>query len=1434
LHAAKAKSAVERQLIRAELTREASLRRPQDESAIDRRERQEAARVDRVNMRKERAFFQGSTSIISYAEMNPLEAAHVMERLANRVVENGERLLIQNRDGRTKTLSRETALHLKHVMRQEAGADDNSINDYESSDVEFTGTVKNGEYSISRAPSHTGGAFTRNQGAFWPFLHNFKDEPYVEEVLAELGCFSEIRPENYKNNCLYNAFKAQGVAEEVLEAMTHMVKRRKVSRMNIRSLAEDFDLRVTIRTDGDRNNVHYGAPDGHPVDLALLHDHYFVYKTKTNITSFALKNYKVVKQQKTRDGKWWERKNISKNDASKGLNTLNLMKTLIEEGFMRRIDISDHEILQTQFHDEVSREFKTLEYPSKHARLHHPQRNPGRGRFGHEVSVAGGDEHIGIVEQVNKERLKHIIDNHEQFDLGSAYVNGEHMDKKGQLTLLRGYYKSLDDNGCVAVTYKAKMYDGARIGRRYGHLKLQLQNMSRRIRHTIAEESLLDLDMSNCHPRLIQWWCKQRNISSEGLGFYIDNRNRCLCELSDVAKGETRDDAKRTMLAILNGRDQSEKQLKERPRWFRQYYDNVREIHQAVKKERPDLWDIAVELKREKDGYNVEGTCVNILMSIMEDNALMALKDVCDKLGIKLASLQFDGLMLYRSSLLRAGTPVEELCRQMEAALEDAMPGCQIPIEEKQMTEGYNLTAFSPNKVPTEPQEDACCDEEGVLLAGDKNTQKQIAIAAGKVSPATLVRLKEKIKTVGYGRKEQLKLLIKHEEPEAHVFYDFETTTEGERHEAYMVCYMEEGDDEVQTKTGPNCAMQFLNDLVMRYGVVDKSMTDKGFDPPVVKILAHNHTYDLSFILPHVSRINTVERGMDIVCGSCLYRLGGKVVKLLFKDTYKMISMPLSAFGASFHLSQQKEVMPYELYTQDFIQSGALATKSQIKRCAESQSILENLSKWDCGVGVKFDMIKYSAEYCRMDVMVLRNGWRVFRTALLNENGIDPNCYHTMASLSDEYFNQMGCFAGVYEIAATPQAFIANACVGGRVCTANNVKIESKGDADFDGNSLYPSAMARLPGYLCGKPKVWNSNIDLDNVDGYFLEIKISNVEKNWAIPIARLKDSEGGNRWTNELEGETIVVDRFALEDLLLHCKIEYEINKGYYYDNGRNTRVNQTIQKMYDNRRRYKKEGNPMQLVLKLMMNAAYGKTGLKAVDTDVAYIGANEKPNYIHNHFNRIREYVEMPNGETRFECYKEISTHFNRQHIACEILSMSKKIMNEVVCTAEEIGASVNYTDTDSMHLPAHKIPELASAFQAKYGRELIGNKLGQFHSDFEFDASYHVGSNGKLQKVGKSVKVVGDVIALESIFLGKKSYIDKLQDEDGNEAYHIRLKGIPTKCILAKADAEYGGNPLALYKDLHRGRGIEFDLNMCFKYNKNHTVKTTSMKRRVQF
>ena len=63
---------------------------------------------------------------------------------------------------------------------------------------------------------------------------------------------------------------------------------------------------------------------------------------------------------------------------------------------------------------------------------------------------------------------------------------------------------------------------------------------------------------------------------------------------------------------------------------------------------------------------------------------------------------------------------------------------------------------------------------------------------------------------------------------------------------------------------------------------------------------------------------------------------------------------------------------------------------------------------------------------------------------------------------------------------------------------------------------------------------------------------------------------------------------------------------------------------------------------------------------------------------------------------------------------------------------------------------------------------------------------------------------GEIYAKESLFLGKKAYIDILEstDKDGNiiNSEHIRMRGIPTACIKHKAKQDKT-SVLELYKNI---------------------------------
>merc|ERR1711966_213661 len=106
-------------------------------------------------------------------------------------------------------------------------------------------------------------------------------------------------------------------------------------------------------------------------------------------------------------------------------------------------------------------------------------------------------------------------------------------------------------------------------------------------------------------------------------------------------------------------------------------------------------------------------------------------------------------------------------------------------------------------------------------------------------------------------------------------------------------------------------------------------------------------------------------------------------------------------------------------------------------------------------------------------------------------------------------------------------------------------------------------------------------------------------------------------------------------------------------------------------------------------------------------------------------------------------------------------MSKRIMNKVFSSAVDIGVKVYYQDTDSIHLNYDDVDKVVKRYKEKCGLELVGEDLGNFHIDFSMD------------------KANSEIYAIESLFLGKKTYIDILESTDkaGNtiNSEHVRMK-----------------------------------------------------------
>jgi hypothetical protein len=645
------------------------------------------------------------------------------------------------------------------------------------------------------------------------------------------------------------------------------------------------------------------------------------------------------------------------------------------------------------------------------------------------------------------------------------------------------------------------------------------------------------------------------------------------------------------------------------------------------------------------------------------------------------------------------------------------------------------------------------------------------------------------------------------------VFFDFETNTNEGKHKPYLCCCCFETNGKKYEKKffGKDCGKELLD-----------------YIPDNSTLIAHNASYDFRFIVKYFDRIKSeISKGNRLV--SCEAYYNGKEIKV--KDSYSLISMKLKDFNKNLKLNSdmRKEVISHQLYTQENIDKRFINIDYAVNLLDndDKEHFYKNINDWGliCENNT-FDCLEYSAIYCMKDCEILKQGYNAFRGMVVNSVGLNIDNILTIPSLSHKYFIKNKCYEGVYEIGGTPQRFIQKSVVGGRCMTNNNLMIMCFEILnDFDAVSLYPSAMSMM-GFLKGVPKklVNKKSLSYDFLkekDGYFVEIKIKKVGVKRDFPLLSYIDENGVRKWTNDMVGKTMYVNKISLEDAIEFQGIEFEILRGYYYNQGRNNSIKNVIKTLFEERKKWKLQENPIEIIYKLIMNSGYGKSIMKEIGTESKFFNKKESfQKYLSKNYNYINEFTEYGDGKYKVSKVKPFNQHFNLAHVGSEILSMSKRIMNRVMCLAEDIGLKILYTDTDSIHIKDTDIKMLSNAYKNKYHKTLIGKELGQFHTDFELKVD--------------GVKC-NNVVSYKSIFLGKKCYLDLLRGNHPitNEikyGYHIRMKGVNEGAVLISSEElKKKGDVWGVYMKLWNGNSITFDLVkggvMNFKYDKNYNIIT---------
>ena len=130
------------------------------------------------------------------------------------------------------------------------------------------------------------------------------------------------------------------------------------------------------------------------------------------------------------------------------------------------------------------------------------------------------NQKITLREQIDRKKLEHILKHPDDFDLSSRTTRTRKLGKEGQITLLKENLARCNSNGEQLIEYHQRN----NFGRYWISENLGLQNMKRRMRHTICKDLMYDIDMKNAHPTLLSWYCHENGIKCTGLDEYILHR----------------------------------------------------------------------------------------------------------------------------------------------------------------------------------------------------------------------------------------------------------------------------------------------------------------------------------------------------------------------------------------------------------------------------------------------------------------------------------------------------------------------------------------------------------------------------------------------------------------------------------------------------------------------------------------------------------------------------------------------------------------------------------------------------------------------------------------------------------------------------------------------------------------------------------------------
>ena len=137
------------------------------------------------------------------------------------------------------------------------------------------------------------------------------------------------------------------------------------------------------------------------------------------------------------------------------------------------------------------------------------------------------DIKMQFTERLDKQRCMNVLAMSQKDFKKTFFTKDDDLQWDTYYSQCRAYIRSaLSKNGAVKRTYAYSKHN--KMGRRYVQGGIGLQTMQSKLRNYLCGTIYYDLDMVNCHPRLLAWVCKEHDIVCPLLDQYVAKRDDCL------------------------------------------------------------------------------------------------------------------------------------------------------------------------------------------------------------------------------------------------------------------------------------------------------------------------------------------------------------------------------------------------------------------------------------------------------------------------------------------------------------------------------------------------------------------------------------------------------------------------------------------------------------------------------------------------------------------------------------------------------------------------------------------------------------------------------------------------------------------------------------------------------------------------------------------